>query len=137
MTAANTHIKRKAENLAESLDSLASRKHVRGLATTLDRSLAKNQIQAAQLTELQHIVSTQKERQSGKHKILRGETVIAIPKMLSIVEETENLTQKSKIPNLRQLTPPPQNIDPSLSLTYIESKSNYDGILDCIIVAHT
>ena len=136
MTAANAHIKRKAENLAESLDSPASRKHVRRLATTLDRSLAKNRIQAAQLTELQRIVSTRKERQSGKYKILRGETIIATPKMLGMVEETENLTRKSKRPNLRQLTPPPQNIDPSLRLTYMESESDDDGILDCIIVAH-
>jgi hypothetical protein len=62
MTVANIHIKREAENLKVSLNSPASRKHIRRLATTLDRSLAKNRIQAAQLTELQRIVSTRKER---------------------------------------------------------------------------
>ena len=67
MNAANNDIKRRAHFRSSEFDTPA-RKHVVRMATALNRSLAKNRVQAAQLSDLQRIVSTRKQRQSGKHK---------------------------------------------------------------------
>jgi len=138
MNAANIHIKRKAENLEATLNSPASRKHVRRMTTALNRSFARNRIQATELAELKRIVSTRKQRQSGKHKILKGETIIATPEMLCQIEEAEAATQKPKRQKVtHSSTPPPENIDPSLYLTDLDSDNDENEILDCIIVAET
>jgi hypothetical protein len=54
--------------------------------------------------------------------------------MLDMMEETEIFTRKPK--RVHQLTLHPQNIDPSPSLPYLESDSENDESLDCIIEAH-
>ena len=92
-----------------------------------------------QLSDLQRIISTRKQRQSGKHKILRGETILATLTMLQCIEASKVVTQsqrlkKSAIPvPVLSVTPPP-NIDPTLSLQSPGSNSD-DELLDCIVVA--
>jgi hypothetical protein len=136
MNAANTHIKHRARNCAADFDTPA-RKHVIRMATALNRSLAKNRVQAAQLSDLQRIVTTRKQRQSGKHKVLRGQTLIATPAMLFQLEDGKSgskAQKPSKQNILSPATPLPPNIDPSLRLDSSDPESEED-ILDCIIVA--
>ena len=109
------------------------------MATALNRSLAKNRVQATQLSDLQRIVSTRKQRQSGKHKILRGETILATLSMLQRVEVSEVVTESRKSKKSAPTVPgpsatPPPNIDPALILQSPGSNSE-DEILDCIVVA--
>jgi len=139
MNAANNDIKRRAHFRSLEFDTPA-RKHVVRMATALNRSLAKNRVQAAQLSDLRRIVSTHKQRQSGKHKILRGETILATPEMLQRVEVSEAATQsrksnKAKLTTVASpSTTPLPNIDPALVLQSPGSDSE-DEPMDCIIVA--
>ena len=139
MNAANDELKHRARTRSSEFNTPA-RKHVVRLTTALNRSLAKNRIQATQLSDLQRIISTRKQRQSGKHKILRGETILATPSMLQRVEASEAVTRSrrvkksvSRVVRAQSVTPPP-NIDPTLSLQSPGSSSE-DEPLDCIVVA--
>jgi hypothetical protein len=137
MNAANAHIKERARDRNANFDTPA-RKHVLRMTTALNRSLAKNRVQATQLSELQRIISARKQRQSGKHAILRGETILATPRMLLKLEgaASASKSQKSNKQNpLNQSTPLPPNIDPSLVLDSLDSESENEALLDCISVA--
>jgi len=139
MNAANRHVKQRARNPTASVDTPRTRKHVVRMATALNRSFAKNRVQAAQLSDLQRIISTRKQRQSGKHSILRGETILATPKMLLRLENAEDASEsrKSKRQTLTHPSPPlPPTIDPSLVMDSPDTDSD-DDILDCIVVAST
>ena len=85
MNAAYNDIKRCARDRNAKFDTPAG-KHV------------GNRIQSAQLSELQHIISTHKQRQSEKRSILRGETIIATPGNLRYIEKAE-ASSKSRTPS--------------------------------------
>ena len=136
MTTANAHIKNRARNSTASVDTPRARRHVIRMATALNRSLAKNRVQATQLSELQHIVSARKERQSGtKHSILHGQTIIAAPKVLLQLQKAEEatLSRNSKRQKLTHTSPLPPTIDPSLCLDPLDADSDEDSS-DCIVV---
>ena len=59
MNAANNDLKQRARTCSSEFNTPA-RKHVVRLTTALNRSLAKNRIQATQLSDLQRIISTRK-----------------------------------------------------------------------------
>ena len=133
---ANTHIQQRADNPEQPFDTPA-RAHVTRIVRTLNRSLALNRIQAKQLSELQQIMTTRKQRQSGKNTILRGETIIATPVMLEQLEKAEAAT-KSRKSKRRKLThpstPPPLFIEKSLDPPSSGSEDGED-MQDCIVVA--
>ena len=104
MSTANAHIQHYAQDLTVTFDKRA-RNHVVQIARAINRSLAKNHIQIKQFPKLQQILTTRKQRQSGKHNILRGETIIATPEMLQRLEEAEAETQSRKSKR-RKLTAP-------------------------------
>jgi hypothetical protein len=138
MKGANNDIKRHASSRSSDFDTTA-RKHVVRMATVLSRSFAKSRVQVAQLSDLQRLVYTRKQRQSSKHKILRGETILATLEMLQCVEVTEAATQSrqgKKAKLMHPSTTPPPNINPTLVLYSLGSNSSED-IADCIIVAFT
>jgi len=91
------------------------------MTRTLDRSLAKNRILTKQLSELQNIVTTRKQRQTGKHAILRGQTIIATLANWERIQTAEAATKsrtskKQKVNHTEaqapQPTAPPINIEP-------------------------
>ena len=128
LNAANAYIKKRARDCSTPFDTPA-RNHVIRLTTTLNRSLAKNRVQAAQLADLQRIVSGRKERQSGKHKILRGEVLIATPEMLLKVKDSEDVTESRKSKKQKTThpsTPPPHILDPALFSDPPDSHSDDD-----------
>jgi len=136
LRSANTEIIERARDRQAIFDTPA-RSHVIRLVSTLNRSLARNRITETQFSELEQIITTRKHRQSGKHAILRGETIIATPEMLQRIEETEAAT-KSRRAKKRKVThpstPTPQIIAPSTPEDPLGSASDED-ILDCIVVA--
>ena len=136
MKAANAHIKQRAHSRSTEFDTPA-RKHVVRMATALNRSLAKNRLQATQLSDLQRIVSTRKQRQSGKHMILRGETILTTPEMLQRLEVAKADTKPRKARKAELMhpsTPPSTNIDPALTFDFPDFNSDRD-IQDGIVVA--
>ena len=135
MDAANTCIQQCA-NDRSAIFNTPERTHVVRIVRALNRSLARNRIQTQQLSELQQIMTTRKRRQSGKHHILCGETIIATPEMLERLEKAEAAT-KARKPRRRKtthpLTPIPQPIANSTEMDDLHSDSDED-ILDCIVV---
>jgi len=90
------------------------------------------------LEALQEIVCAKKQRQSGKHAILRGETIVAtietVERLKKAKEEAKE--RRPKRQNLaRTSTPGPQHIDPPTNIDCGDSNSGEDH-LDGIIVAY-
>jgi hypothetical protein len=136
MQAANHHIEKHARSRSAEFNTPAW-KHVLHMATALDRSLAKNWVQAAELSDLQRIVSTRKQQQPGKHKILHGETILATPAILQSIEVAETVTKSRQRKQTKPANPsdtPPPNIDPALFFDSLGSNSEEDNF-DYIIVA--
>jgi DDE superfamily endonuclease len=112
LQAASTHIRKRALDRNTEFDTPA-RQHVVRMTKMLNRSLAKNRIFSKQLSELQDIVSSRKERQSGKHAILRGQTIIATPANFDRLYQAEQETKarglkkpKLSYPSAPELNPP-------------------------------
>jgi len=118
--AASSHIKKCALDRTTAFDT-PTRNQVVRMTRTLDRSLAKNRILTKQLSELQNIVTTRKQRQTGKHAILRGQTIIATLANWERIQTAEAATKsrtskKQKVNHTEaqapQPTAPPINIEP-------------------------
>jgi hypothetical protein len=105
MNAANTHIKHRARNRTADFDTPV-RKHVIRMATALNRSLAKNRVQAAQLSDLQRLVTTRKQRQSGKHNVLRAKLLLQLRRCCSnlkmVNQARKHESPANKISRLQQ-----------------------------------
>ena|SRR5215471_6407438 len=94
----------------------------------------KNRVQVTQLSKLQRIISARKQCQSRKRMILRGETILATPRMLLKLEGAASASKSNKQNPLNPSTPLPPNIDPSLVLNSLDPESDNEALLDCIIV---
>lgn len=137
MDAANLHLQQRASDQSISLDTPRARTHIVRLIHTLKRSLAENRIQSQQLSELHNIITTHKQRQSGKYQILRGTARIATPDMLQRIENAEAQTKsrKSKLQKTTHpTTPVPQTLEKTLNSNSLDLDSD-DDMLDCIVVA--
>ena len=104
LQAANTDIKKRALGRNTEFDTPA-RNHVVRMVRTLDRSFARNGILSKQFSDLGNIVSTRKQRQSGKHAILRGQTIIATPENFERLQKAEQET-KVRSPKQQKTTHP-------------------------------
>jgi len=135
MDAANTCIQQRA-NDRSAIFNTPERTHVARIVRTLNCSLARNCIQAQQLSDLQKIITTRKRRQLVNHHILHGETIIATPEMLERIEKAEAAT-KARKQRRRKATHPstsiPQPIPNSIEMDHLHSDSDED-ILDRIVV---
>ena len=112
MELANSDIKRRASDPSAPFDT-PMRTHVVRLVRTLNRSLARNRIQTKELSELQEIHAARKRQQSGKFKILRGETIIATPDMLQRLEKHE-VDRKAPKLKRRKISHSPTTPAPSI-----------------------
>jgi hypothetical protein len=138
MNAANLHIKKLARTRSADFHT-PERKHVVRITKALSRSLALNRIQAAELTDLKRVLAARKQRQSGKHTILRGETLIATPEMLLRIqaekEKPKSRSRKPKPGNPSIPAPPPSNLDPELFMNLATDSESEDDLPDSIITA--
>jgi len=136
LRATNIHIKECALNRNIAFDT-SVRQHVVRLTHTLDRSLTKTRIISKQLLELQEIVSARKKRQSGKHAILCGETIVATIETFKCLQKADEEAKayRLKRQNLAHPTAPgPPLIHTPTNVNCEDFNSDNDN-LDWIILA--
>jgi len=92
LRAANTCITARALDRSANFDTPA-RNHVVRMTRTINRSLARNRILSTQLSELQDVISSRKQRQTGKQPILRGKVIIATMETFDQLQKAEQATE--------------------------------------------
>lgn len=114
LQAATADIKKYALDQNTKFDTPAC-EYVVQMTRTLKRSLAKNRSLSKQLSNLQEIVSAQKQSQSGKHIILCSQIITATSANFNLLHKAEQDTKARNLKNKK--THPPLGLRSSAHRT--------------------